>query len=151
MFSDETIQAVRSTWNKIETDGSTIGVAIFTRLFKDYPTYQSYFEKLRDVPYDSLKSHKTFIKHVSAVEKKLHFAIENLDNPDGLIAELLAIGKRHIKYQLTETQFRNVQLIIEDVLKTVIGDDYNELIRQSWNEVLSAAIGVIVKGATETS
>lgn len=77
----------------------------FYRLFKTYPTYQLLFNAFRNTPENELKSTKEFLRHATSVAEAVNKAIEVLDDSEKLVPLLIAVGKSHVKRNVTPEHF----------------------------------------------
>ncbi|XP_065216539.1 cytoglobin-1-like isoform X2 [Planococcus citri] len=149
IFADDVVKDVQSTWATINSDLQVVGYEIFQRLFTAYPDYQKLFKAFSNVPTSELKNNPQYSKHAFSVANALNSSIENLENADKLVSILTSVGKKHVKRNVTESHYSNVQVVILNTIKECLGDKCNDQIAKSWNEVVSVAVSTIKKGAEE--
>lgn len=75
-------------------------------LFQRNPSYQSYFKRFADVPYEHLRSNVHFTAHTSRTGFAFNAAIGLLENPEELQRILEDLGEKHCKFRLTAEHFR---------------------------------------------
>ncbi|XP_074094604.1 globin-like [Cotesia typhae] len=145
-LSGRDVRLVQSTWAIVKKDRLASGITVMLGFFESHPEYQSYFDEFRDVPRQDLPGNKKFQAHALSVMTALSKTVDALNNVGVLEANLTALGKRHGNRELTEQQFQHLKIVIVDVFRQTLGDQFTEETEEAWTKTFKVMYSYIFKG-----
>lgn len=73
--------------------------------------------------------------------------IVRLRNPQGLSADLAALGRRHIEYGVTDAQYASVGQALLETLVQFFGEDFTPQLRNAWSSAYQLVSTAMIEGA----
>ncbi|PAV85291.1 hypothetical protein WR25_03587 [Diploscapter pachys] len=148
------IHLIRSLWRQVYTSkGPTvIGSSIFHRLCFKLPMVK---EQIRRVPLPpKFSNHDSFVKaHSKAMAELIDQIVENLDNLDGVVEELMNVGRVHARILRGELTGKLWNTVAETIIDCTLewGDKRcrSEPVRKGWALIVAFAIEKIKAGHHE--
>jgi hemoglobin-like flavoprotein len=74
-----------------------------------------------------------------------------LDEPDQLVSELAALGRKHVGYGVTDGQYEMVGAALLWTLEQALGPDFTPEVRDAWSEAYLVLATVMRRSAARTS
>ena len=117
----EQIKLVKRSWKILMAiDPKIIGDAFYSKLFTDNPGIRKLF------PSDMNKQYVKLVDMLSSI-------IMNLDQPESVSADIVAMSKRHTGYGVKPAHYALVGTALLWTLKQGLGTDWNQDIEDAWN------------------
>jgi len=129
------IELVENSWHIILIQKHDAGNFFYKILFKDSPELKKLFHSDIESQAQKLVSMITFIVH------KLH-------NIESVLADVRALGVRHRGYQVKAEYYRLVASALLKTLETLLGDDWNEEVKEAWMAVYSTLAKTMIDSST---
>jgi hemoglobin-like flavoprotein len=116
----EQIKLVKRTWKILMgVDPKIIGDAFYSKLFADQPTIRKLF------PTDMNQQYIKLVDMLSSI-------IMNLDHPESISSDIVAMSKRHTGYGVKPSHYTMVGSALLWTLKQGLGSEWNQEIEDAW-------------------
>lgn len=133
-MSQRDIQVVQSTWRPIYKEAGDNGVSLFLGLFRKNPVTKTFFKTIKDSSEEEILNNKQFRAHAINLMSSFNTAVENLHEPDVVIALMNKLGVSHNARKIKKEHFNDFSEILFNVLKTV--RHLNEAQMESWQRYI---------------
>ena len=94
-MTDRQIQLIEETWDYVILNTEKAGELFYTRLFERYPEVRPLFKSSMD------EQSRKLIALIT-------FAVNKLRNLDTIVADVQALGKRHVAYGVQDRHYATV-------------------------------------------
>ena len=74
-----------------------------------------------------------------------------LDEPDHLVSEVAALGRKHVGYGVTDAQYESVGAALFWTLEQALGPGFTPEVRDAWSEAYLVLATVMRRAAARTS
>jgi hemoglobin-like flavoprotein len=118
----EKSELIQQTFAKVEVDGDGFTARFYQRLFELDPSLRPMFKS--DLP-----------KQASKLMATLRLAVRGLSNVQSIVPALRHLGRRHVAYGVTDSQYDTVREALLDTLALRLGDDFTEEVRSTWHDI----------------
>ena len=128
-------QLVQRSWESIASDHDRIASAFYDRLFEIDVPARAMFAK---VDMDAQRGKFTVM---------LGEIVRHLDLPEHLIPALRALGQRHRDYGVRPVDYDRVREALFSALAGEMGDEFNDELREAWEEAYALISSVMQRAA----
>ena len=129
----EHIKLVKRSWKILMAiDPKIIGDAFYSKLFTDNPGIRKLF------PSDMNKQYVKLVDMLSSI-------IMNLDQPETVSADIVAMSKRHTGYGVKPAHYVLVGTALLWTLKQGLGTDWNQDIEDAWTNCYTSLADVKIQ------
>jgi serine/threonine protein kinase/hemoglobin-like flavoprotein len=125
-LEEDKISLMESTFATVSLDGAGFAETFYQMLFDGFPGVKPLFAKT------SMSRQK---QHLFSA---LTLVIENLRRPDSLQQNLTELGRRHIGYGVSPSDYHAVSSTLLDVIRQKLGDEWNDSVHEAWSDGLEA-------------
>jgi hemoglobin-like flavoprotein len=138
-LSPESEALVRSTWKKLKPASDTVVAAFYARLFEANPVAADLF------------------KATNMVEQRRKFSamldeiVRVLDNPNLLVSEVAASGRRHVGYGVKSRDYDDVGAALVWAIGDSLGADFTPAVQAAWREAYALLAAVMRRAAARES
>jgi hemoglobin-like flavoprotein len=115
---------VQSSFQKIAPISAAVARLFYDRLFELDPQLRSLFST--DISEQGRK-----------LMQMLAYCVQGLDNLDGLMPAVRALGARHVEYQVADSDYDTVGEALVWTLEKGLGADFTPEMRDAWLTVYS--------------
>lgn len=134
MINEEQISVVQSTWQSVVPIADTAADLFYDRLFELDPSLRSMFPK-----------------EMGEQKKKLlgtlGHLVSSLDNVEGVVPALQALGQKHVGYGVQDSQYNTVGAALLWTLEKGLGDAWTAEAKDAWTAVYSLVSSVMIGAA----
>lgn len=138
MTSDQ-ILLVRSSWPVVASDGDTLAVRFYERLFEIDDGAARLFAGV-----DMTSQRKKLAQALAVV-------VSALDNPDALLPAVAALGKRHASYGVEQRHFDSVGEALITALHATLGETFTPDTKAAWAEAYALVASVMRRALTRAA
>jgi hemoglobin-like flavoprotein len=129
----EHIKLVKRSWKILMgVDPKIIGDAFYSKLFTDNPGIRKLF------PSDMNKQYIKLVDMLSSI-------IMNLNQPEFVSADIVAMSKRHTGYGVKPAHYALVGTALLWTLKQGLGTDWNQDIEDAWTSCYTSLADVMIQ------
>ncbi len=121
-MTNEQINLVKTSFEKIKPVAEEAGVLFYVKLFKIDPELRRLFKG---------KMNEQGLK----LMQMIGFAVEGLDRIEELIPELQALGARHSDYGVEDNHYETVGAALLWTLEAALGAEFTVETKEAWTEV----------------
>jgi len=137
-LTPEQITLIKQSWAKVIPIKEMAAELFYVRLFELDPTAKALFKGKLDFQGGKLMT-------------TLNVVVESLDNLEGVIPMLHAMGKRHIIYNVRAEQYDIVGAAFLWVLGQGLGDDFTEETKEAWTIAYGLIASVMLEAYSENT
>lgn len=120
VMNAEQIKLVKKTWKILmRVNPAIIGDAFYSKLFSDQPAIRKLF------PSDMNKQYIKLVDMLSSI-------IMNLDQPESVSTDIVAMSKRHTGYRVKPAHYVMIGDALLWTLKQGLGAEWNQEIEDAW-------------------
>lgn len=130
----EQIRFVLDTWGELAHETDHVAEAFYMRLFQIAPELRRLF------PTDLNEQYRQFLQ-------MLHLVVNGLVCFEELIPEIEALGRRHVEYNVTESQYDLVRAALFAMLADVLDEKFTPDVRVAWAATYDRVAGVMKAAA----
>jgi hemoglobin-like flavoprotein len=138
-MSPEQQALVRESWRQFQPTLREIGGHFYERLFELDPKLRQLFAGT-DLQALEIKLMQMFGEIVAA-----------LDRPGELVAEVAALGRRHVHYGVKDADYESVGAALLWTLEQGLGEAFTPEIREAWTEAYLLVATVMRRAAARQS
>jgi len=136
-MTQKQIELVENSWDYVIINAQEAGMNFYTKLFElDPALHQLFREDIRSQA-QKLVSLITFVVH-------------KLNNMNDVIADVIALGKRHKNYHVKTEHYSLVGQALLCTLEKGLGDQWNEEIENAWKTVYSILSDTMINATRDT-
>jgi len=125
-LADDKIALMEESFAKFSSDGKRFADHFYGELFSRYPGVKPLF------------AHTTMSRQQQHLFSSLVMVIENLRRPDAVAESLNALGRRHVGYGVSPTNYYAVTSTLLDTIREMLGNDWNDAVQEAWADGLEA-------------
>jgi nitric oxide dioxygenase len=135
----ESEQLVRETWARLSPVSDTLVATFYSRLFEANPDARALFAA------------------TNMSEQRVKFAgmlaeiIRALDEPDVLIDEVAASGRRHVGYGVVERDYDDVGAALLYAIRMSLGTAFTGKVEAAWREAYALVSEVMRRAAAKST
>jgi hemoglobin-like flavoprotein len=130
---------VRESWRQVEPTLRGVGAHFYDRLFELDPGVRQLFAGI----------------DLQALEHKLMQMfgdiVQALDQPSDLVAQVAALGRRHVHYGVKDADYESVGAALLWTLEQGLGEAFTPEVREAWREAYLLVATVMRRAAGRTS
>lgn len=130
---------VKDTWSKVLPIADTAASLFYARLFETDPSAQPLFNAA-----NMTEQRKKLMQAIGTV-------VAGLDNLSPLIPVLENLGRKHVTYGVTDTQYDTVGAALLWTLERGLGDAWTPPVMDAWVAAYTAVAGVMRSAAQRVS
>ncbi|XP_041469276.1 uncharacterized protein LOC121419053 isoform X3 [Lytechinus variegatus] len=124
---------IKGSWRIVAPEKAKCGAVLFAKLVTDHPHIGRLFPfGGRNQSYQSLLMDDKLKAQGLLVMQTIGDAIRVLDNPDKLLPVLSELGKRHVSYGVTKSDFAPIGTALMNTLKESLGNSFNDNTKNAW-------------------
>ena len=113
---------LQRSWAVVEERGDELATVFYDRLFELDPKARALFAAT-----DMAAQRAKFIAMLGAI-------VRVLDDPEHLVPEAIALGRRHAGYGVRPADYETVGQALLWMFEHGLGDDFDEPVRRAWGE-----------------
>lgn len=133
-MTDRQIQLIEETWDYVILNTEKAGELFYTRLFERYPEVRPLFKSSMD------EQSRKLIALIT-------FAVNKLRNLDTIVADVQALGKRHVAYGVDASHYQMVGECLLWTLEQGLAEQWNEEVKQAWTALYVTLAEIMMKVA----
>jgi hemoglobin-like flavoprotein len=130
---------VRDSWEQFEPMALPFARIFYDHLFELDPETQRLFAST-----DMEAQGRKFWQMLAEI-------VRVLDEPDQLVSEVAALGRRHVGYRVTDGQYEIVGAALLWTLEQALGPAFTPEVRDAWSEAYLVLATVMRRAAARTS
>ncbi len=130
------IKLVQNSFEKVRPISETAAELFYKRLFELNPSLKSLFK-------GDMKTQGIMLM------KMLDYAVTGLNEPDKIVPEIKALGKRHVGYGVKEEYYETVGEALLWTLEKGIGEDFTRDVKEAWAEAYKLLSDTMKSAARE--
>jgi hemoglobin-like flavoprotein len=130
---------VRESWRQIEPMAQELARLFYERLFELEPATERLFAST-----DMEAQGRKFWQMVAEI-------VRALDEPDELVSQTAALGRRHLGYGVTDDQYELVGAALLWTLEQALGSAFTREVGEAWSEAYLMVATVMRRSAGRTS
>jgi hemoglobin-like flavoprotein len=138
-MSPEQQALVRESWRQFQPTLRSVGGHFYDRLFELDPRLRQLFAGV----------------DLQALETKLMQMfgdiVQALDEPSALVAQVAALGRRHVQYGVKDGDYESVGAALLWTLEQGLGEAFTPEVREAWAEAYLMVATVMRRAAARTS
>jgi hemoglobin-like flavoprotein len=137
--SPESEQLVRETWARLSPASDTLVATFYSRLFEANPEARALFAA------------------TNMSEQRLKFAsmldeiIRALDEPDMLVNDVAASGRRHVGYGVIDRDYEDVGAALLYAIRMSLGTAFTRKVEAAWREAYTLVSEVMRRAAAKSA
>jgi hemoglobin-like flavoprotein len=135
--SPESERLVRETWQLIAPASEKVVAAFYARLFEANPAAAELFASTN------------MIEQRRKFSVMLNEIVRVLDNPNLLVGEVAASGKRHVSYGVKERDYDDVGAALTWAIGQSLGERNTPEVQAAWREAYALLAAVMKRAATK--
>ena len=121
-MTPEQRELLQQSWAMVEQRGDALAAVFYERLFELDPTARALFAAT-----DMDAQRQKFIAMLGAI-------VRVLDDPDHLVPEVTALGRRHAGYGVLAAHYETVGQALLWMFEHGLGDEFDEPVRMAWGD-----------------
>ena len=134
-MTPESEQLVRESWARLHPDQDAVVAAFYARLFAASPDAHALFAST-----DMVEQRKKFRSMLTEIMRVL-------DNPQLLVSEVAASGRRHVNYGVHDRDYDDVGAALIWALQQALGSAFTPAVRDAWREAYALLAAVMRRAA----
>jgi serine/threonine protein kinase/hemoglobin-like flavoprotein len=138
-LAEDKVAVLESTFGKISIDGKHFADRFYEELFQSFPGVKPLF------------ANTTMSRQKQHLFSALALVIENIRKPDAVEKSLTELGKRHVGYGVTPSQYYAVSTTLLNVIRETLGEDWSDTAQDAWSDGLEAICRVMMNAHRQTS
>ena len=131
----ESEKLIRETWKQLEPVSDTMVTAFYARLFASNPAAAALFSNT-----NMTEQRKKFSKMLAEI-------VRAIDNPDVLISEVAASGRRHVHYGVIDRDYEDVGAALVWAIGETLGPAFTPEVNAAWREAYALLAAVMRRAA----
>lgn len=135
-MTDEQINLVKTSFEKIVPVAEEAGVLFYVKLFKIDPELRRLFKG---------KMNEQGLK----LMQMIGFAVEGLERIEELVPEVQALGARHTGYGVEDHHYETVGAALLWTLEAALGTDFNDQTKEAWTAVYNLLAQTMKDGSRQ--
>ena len=139
-MDQDQVALVQETWRKLKPDLRVIGTKFYSRFFELDPTVVLLFPMKNKA-----------VDQAELFMRMLDSTIEQLGNPDDIVATLLELGQHHVRYGLKIEHYPSISSALMLTVYECLGGDFTDEVREAWTEALLLITGMMKHGSDRKS
>ncbi|XP_067684142.1 globin-like [Haliotis asinina] len=125
------------------------GVQLFMDLFTAYPNQQEFFPLFHDKSLEELASSSKMRAHATTVMYQIGSFVDNLDDPECLVALIEKVANNHLKRGIRMKEFEELRTMFIPFLKKSLGAEATTAVLEAWDKLLAVMNTVVLGVAKE--
>ncbi len=138
-MTPERERLIRDSWRQFEPMAQPFERVFYDHLFELDPETQRLFAST-----DMEAQGRRFWQMVAEI-------VRVLDEPDELVSQVAALGRRHVGYGVTDDQYEIVGAALLWTLEQALGPAFTPEVRDAWSEAYLILATVMRRSAARTS
>lgn len=134
-MSPESEALVRRSWTQLEPVGDELVALFYNRLFESNPADYDLFAST-----DMSQQRPKFLAMIRGI-------MQALDNPQVLVHEVAASGRRHVGYGVVARDYEDVGAALIWAIHDKLGDDFTPEVHAAWREAYALVAAVMKRAA----
>ena len=135
-MTQEQINLVENSWDFVLLNTNEAGKIFYGKLFELDPSLRKLFKEDIDTQSRKLVSMITFVVH-------------KLNNLGEVVNDVIALGKRHAGYKVTEAHFNTVAAALLWTLELALKDQWNDKMKNAWVAVYTVLSETMINAMKE--
>ncbi|MGC4020759.1 MAG: globin domain-containing protein [Cyclobacteriaceae bacterium] len=135
-MTKDQINLVEKSWDFVVLNTNEAGMIFYGKLFELDPSLRHLFKGDLTQQSRKLVSMITFIVH-------------KLNNLSEVTADIVALGKRHAKYNVEVKHFDTVALALLQTLELALQEQWDEKMKDAWTTVYKILSGAMIDAMKE--
>ena len=131
----ESTELVRASWHRVAPDAESAAAYFYDKLFELDSEARALFART-DMAAQGRKVMAMFAEIVRL-----------LDDPEGFVPDLAALGRRHVEYGARDGDYDSVGAALLWTLERQLGPDFTPEVRDAWAEAYRMMAGVMRRAA----
>ena len=127
---------VRKSWSLFDPTSLSVSVQFYDRLFELDPGVQQLFAGI-----DIAEQERKLMSMLAQI-------VQALDQPDELVSQVAALGRRHVHYGVKDADYESVGAALLWTLEQGLGDKFTPDVRAAWAEAYLTVATVMRRAAT---
>ena len=128
---------VRESWRRFDPRPRGAGVRFYERLFELDPMAQQLFAGV-----DMAEQERKLMAMLAQI-------VLALDQPDELVSQVAALGRRHVHYGVKDADYESVGAALLWTLEQGLGEEFTSEVRAAWAEAYLTVATVMRRAATK--
>jgi len=120
-MTPETIDLVKTSWDKVKPISETAAELFYGKLFEIDPSLKSMF------PSDMTEQGRKLMAMINT-------AVNALDKLESIVPAVQDLGKRHVDYGVTDTMYDSVGEALIWTLGQGLGEEFTDEVKAAWLE-----------------
>jgi hemoglobin-like flavoprotein len=137
-MSPETERLIRQSWETLQPMSDQLVTSFYTRLFEANPPLF--------VMFAGTNMHEQRQKFAVMLAE----IVRVLDQPELLVNEVAATGRRHVQYGVSDRDYDDVGAALLFAVGEVLGDQFTPEVRAAWREAYDLLAAVMRRAAAGT-
>ena len=138
-MTPERERLVRESWRLIEADPGPAARFFYDKLFELDPQARALF------------AHVDMRMQEKKLTDMLGEIVRHLDDPERFVADLAALGRRHVSYGARDGDYDSVGAALAWTLERQLGDAFTADVGDAWAEAYRAMAGVMRRAAARAT
>lgn len=134
-MSPETERLLRESWEMLHPIGDELSSSFYARLFASNPSLAALFSTT-----DMAEQRRKFAVMLAEV-------VRVLDQPQLLVSEVAASGRRHVQYGVKSRDFEDVGAALLFAIGESLGDRFTPEVQAAWREAYELLAAVMRRAA----
>lgn len=130
---------VRESWRMVEADPTPAARFFYDKLFELDPEARALFSHV-----DMRVQEKKLVDMLSEI-------VRHLDDPERFVADLAALGRRHVGYGARDGDYDSVGAALVWTIEQQMGDAFTPEVGDAWSEAYRAMAGVMRRAAARAT
>ena len=131
----ESEQLIRETWKQLEPVSDSMVAAFYSRLFASNPAAAALFSNT-----NMTEQRRKFSNMLAEI-------VRAIDNPDVLIHEVAASGRRHVHYGVIDRDYEDVGAALVWAIGETLGPAFTPEVNAAWREAYALLAAVMQRAA----
>jgi hemoglobin-like flavoprotein len=133
--SPESEQLIRDTWKELEPVSDSLVASFYARLFASNPAAAELFGKT-----NMTEQRRKFSAMLAEI-------VRAISDPDVLIREVAASGRRHVHYGVIDRDYEDVGAALLWAIGETLGSAYTAEVHAAWREAYALLSAVMRRAA----
>ena len=134
-MSPETERLIRESWETLHPVSDDLVSSFYARLFEANPPLAALFGAT-----NMTEQRRKFVVMLSEI-------VRVLDQPELLVSEVAASGRRHLQYGVKDRDYDDVGAAFLFAIGTALGDRFTSDVRAAWREAYDLLAAVMRRAA----